>query len=308
MKTWKPMIATLGVYTIWGFSFLTAKIGQQASSPFVILMYRFDIALLIMALFWLYKRPKIRLKGRNIKGLLSLGLCEPVIYFIGEQYGMKHTNSAFTGVMIAVIPIVTLWMTAVFLKEKPTRPQWLYSFLSIAGVSAITVMAGGDGQIRPVGVMLLCVAVISGSAYSVISRGISDDFSAFERSLVMQLMGAVFFTSLAVAENRGDLTRLAAPLADGRFVFAALYLSLGASVAGYLLFNYAVATMPMPNLMALGNLTVVLSVLAGVVILNEPFSPGAFFALVVILVGIWGVQKSGPLGHEAVPQTPEPDR
>lgn len=299
------MIATLCVYTIWGFSFLTAKIGQQASSPFIILMYRFDIALFVMALYWLIKKPKISVKGKNIKGLLSLGLCEPVIYFIGEQYGMKNTNSAFTGVMIAVIPIVTLWMTAVFLKERPTRPQWLYSFLSIAGVAAITVMAGGNGQIKPVGVMLLSVAVIAGSAYSVISRGISDEFTTFERSLVMQLMGAVFFTSLALAENRGDLTRLIAPLANGQFVFVALYLSLGASVAGYLLFNYAVATMPMPNLMALGNLTVVLSVLAGVVILHEPFSPGAFVALVVIVVGIWGVQRSGPLGQEAAVKAPE---
>lgn len=305
MKNWKPMIATLCVYTIWGFSFLTAKIGQQASSPFIILTYRFDIALLVMALYWLIKKPKISIKGKNIKGLLALGLCEPVIYFIGEQYGMKNANSAFTGVMIAVIPIVTLWMTAVFLKERPTKPQWLYSFLSIAGVAAITVMAGGDGQIKPIGIMLLSVAVIAGSAYSVISRGISNEFTTFERSLVMQLMGAVFFTTLALVENRGDLTRLITPLANGQFVFAALYLSLGASVAGYLLFNYAVATMPMPNLMALGNLTVVLSVLAGVAILNEPFSPGAFVALVVIVLGIWGVQKSGPLGREAAIKAPE---
>lgn len=299
------MIATLCVYSIWGFSFLTAKIGQQASSPFIILTYRFDIALLVMALYWLIKKPKISIKGKNIKGLLSLGLCEPVIYFIGEQYGMKNANSAFTGVMIAVIPIVTLWMTAVFLKERPTRPQWLYSFLSISGVAAITVMAGGDGQIKPIGVLLLCVAVVAGSAYSVISRGISDEFTTFERSLIMQLMGAVFFTSLALFENRGDLTRLFTPLANGQFVFAALYLSLGASVAGYLLFNYAVATMPMPSLMSLGNLTVVLSVLAGVAILNEPFSPGAFVALVVIVLGIWGVQKSGPLGQEAAVKAPE---
>lgn len=305
MKNWKPMLATLGVYSIWGFSFLTAKIGQQASSPFIILMYRFDIALLVMALYWLIRKPKMGIRGKNVKGLLSLGLCEPVIYFIGEQYGMKNTNSAFTGVMIAVIPIVTLWMTAVFLKERPTRRQWLYSFLSIAGVAAITVMAGGNGQIRPVGVMLLGVAVVAGSAYSVISRGISDDFTAFERSFVMQLMGAVFFTSLALAENRGDLTRLFTPLMNGQFVFAALYLSLGASVAGYLLFNYAVATMPMPNLMAMGNLTVVLSVLAGVALLNEPFSPGAFVALVVIVVGIYGVQKSGPLGQAAAVKAPE---
>jgi drug/metabolite transporter (DMT)-like permease len=229
---------------------------------------------------------------------LALGVCEPVIYFIGEQYGLKYANSAFCGVMIAVIPIVTLLMTAVFLKERPSRPQWLFSLLSIAGVAAITFISGGKGQVQPLGIALLTVAVIAGSAYSVISRGISGDFSTYERSLIMQLMGAVFFTALAFVENRGDLTKLVAPLQDGNFVFAALYLSLGASVAGYLLFNYAVANAPMANVVSLSNLTTVLSVLAGVVLLGEPFSIGAGVALVVILIGIWGVQKASPVRTE----------
>jgi drug/metabolite transporter (DMT)-like permease len=144
MQNWKPQPRRLA-YIPSGAFLSDGQDGQQAASPFIILMYRFDIALLIMALYWLIKRPKISLKGRNIKGLLSLGLCEPVIYFIGEQYGMKHTNSAFTGVMIAVIPIVTLWMTAVFLKERPTRLQRLYSFCP-RGRAAITVLAAARAE------------------------------------------------------------------------------------------------------------------------------------------------------------------
>lgn len=294
MKDWKPTLAALGVFTLWGFSFLASKVGQSASSPLVVLMYRFDIASLVMTLPLLFGKAKIRLRGKNVKGLLGLGVCEPVIYFLGEQYGLRYTNSAFSGVMIAVIPIVTLVMAAAFLKEWPTRPQWLFSLLSIAGVAAITVMSGGEGQVRPAGVALLTVAVLAGSAYGVISRGISSDFSAYERSLVMQWMGAAFFTLLAVLENRSDPSRLAAPVLNGNFVFAALYLSLGASVAGYLLFNYAVANAPMANVVSLSNLTTVLSVVAGVVILREPFSWGAAAALAVILLGIWGVQKTGP--------------
>jgi len=293
MKQWKPMLAALGVFTIWGFSFLASKVGQSAASPLVVLMYRFDIAAAGMALPLLFRRTALRLRGRSLKGLLWLGLCEPVVYFIGEQYGIQYTNSAFSGVMIAVIPIVTLLLTAAFLKERPTRPQWLFSLLSIAGVAAITLMARNEGQVRPLGVALLAVAVLTGSAYSVISRGISGDFTAYERSFVMQLMGAVFFTLLAVLENRGDPARLIAPLQVGDFVFAALYLSLGASVAGYLLFNYAVSNAPMANVISLSNLTTVLSVAAGVVILGEPFSIGAAVALIVILLGIWGVQRTG---------------
>jgi len=294
LKNWKPMLAALGVFTIWGFSFLASKVAQRAASPLVVLMYRFDIATLVMALPLMIKRPKIRRKGRSLKGLIALGICEPVVYFLGEQYGLKYSNSAFCGVMIAMIPVVTLMMTAAFLKERPTRPQWLFSLLSIAGVAAITVMAGGDGQVTPRGVALLAVAVLTGSAYSVISRGISGDFTAYERSLAMQLMGAVFFTALAVIEAGGDFAALAAPMENGSFLFAALYLSLGASVAGYLLFNYAVANAPMANVVSLSNLTTVLSVLAGVAA-GESFSWGSAVALVVILLGIWGVQRTGPV-------------
>ncbi len=317
MKPWKPMLAALACFVIWGFSFLASKVGQMAASPLVILMYRFDIAFAAMAAIGLargWKRKKGRdfrrtqdlplasekpqgflmLRGRDLRPLIVLGLCEPVIYFLGEQYGLMYTNSAFTGVMIAVIPIVTLLLTAIFLKERPTRPQWLFCLISIAGVAAITLMAGGSGQIRPEGILLLVMAVVAGSVYSVISRGISGEFSAFERSFAMQLMGAVFFTLLALIENRGDLSKLTAPLTSPDFVFAALYLSLGASLTGYLLFNYAVSHAPMAKIVSLSNLTTVLSVLAGVVLLGEPFSPGSAVALLVILAGIWGVQRTGP--------------
>lgn len=293
-KYLKPMLAAVGVYTLWGFSFLASKLAQSAASPLVVLMYRFDIAALVMALPWMLGKRKVRLKGKNVKGLLLLGLCEPVIYFIGEQYGLKFTNSAFSGVMIAVIPIVTLILAAVFLKERPSTAQWLFSLLSIAGVVAITLMAGGGGQVQPIGVALLILAVVSGSAYAVISRAVSDDFSVFERSMVMQLMGAVFYTVCAVIENIGDLSALIAPLRDGNFLWGILYLSLGASVAGYTLYNYAVANAPIANVASLCNLTTVLSVAAGVVILREPFSLGSAVALAVILIGIWGVQKFTP--------------
>jgi drug/metabolite transporter (DMT)-like permease len=289
-----PMLAAVGVYTIWGFSFLASKFAQEAATPFIILMYRFDIACLVMALPWIFGRQKLRLRGKNIKGLLLLGFCEPVIYFIGEQYGVRYTNSAFSGVMIALIPIVTLILATIFLRERPSGLQWVFSLLSIAGVAAITLMAGGGGEVKAVGVAYLVLAVLSGSAYAVISRAISDDFTVYERSMVMQLMGAVFYTAAAFIENRGDLGGLIAPLSSGSFVFGMLYLSLGASAAGYMLYNYAITNAPIANVASLCNLTTVLSVVAGVVIFGEPFSAGDLAALAVILLGIWGVQKFPP--------------
>ncbi len=287
----KPVLAALGVYTLWGFTFLAAKIGQSYASPLVVLMYRFDTAALVMAIPWMLGKQKVKLRGKNVKGLISLGLCEPVLYFLGEQYGLKLSTSSFSGVMIAVIPIVTLILAAIFLRQKPTVAQWLFSALSIAGVIAIALINGGEGTVSFAGVALLCVAVVSGSAFSVISCRISDRFSVYERSLVMLAMGAVFFTLAAFVENIRTPQNLIAPLASADFIHSVLYLSLGASVAGYTLFNYAVANAPMANVATLCNLTTVISVVAGVVILGEPFSLPSLISLVVVLVGIIGVQK-----------------
>ena len=172
--------------------------------------------------------------------------------------------------------------------------QWLFSILSIAGIIVITLVENSGGSVSLKGVLLLVVAVLTGAACGVVSRGISDEFSVYERTFMIQLMGAVFFTSLAVIEHGGDITALIRPAASLDFMLAALFLAVGASVVGYWLFNYSVANAPMANVISLYNLTTIVSVLAGVFILGESFSLLSAAAMVAVMVGIWGVQKFTP--------------
>ena len=290
----KAIIAAIGVYTLWGFSFMASDVGQRSVTPFTLLAYRFDIAVLLLSIPVILGKKKIRLKGKNIKPMLLLGTMEPCLYFIGEQYGLRFTNSAFSGVMIAVIPIVTLIMAAVFLKDRPSKAQWLFSALSIAGIVVITLSENSGGGISVVGVACLVMAVLTGSAYGVLSRSLRDEFDVYERTYIMQVMGAVFYTLLMLIEQKGQLGAVVAPLADREFVLSVLYLAVGASVIGYTLFNYAVSNAPMANTIIFCNLTTVLSVAAGIVILGDPFSAVSVIAMAVVLVGIWGVQKFSP--------------
>ena len=286
--------ASLGAYVIWGFSFMASKVCQGHTSPFVLLAYRFDIALLLLSIPLLTGKRKLQLKGKNILPLLLLGTCEPCLYFIGEQYGLRYTNSSFSGVMIAVIPIVTLLLAAVFLKDRPGKAQWAFSLLSIAGIIVITLSEKNEGELTFAGVMFLLLAVIAGASYTVVSRGISDSFSVFERTYFVQLMGGVFFTALALIENRADPAAIITPLNNGDFILAVLYLAVMASVVSYTLYNYAVSNAPVANVVSFCNLTTVISVAAGVVFFDEPFSALSAAAIVAVLAGIWGVQKYSP--------------
>lgn len=290
----KAILAAIGVYTLWGFSFMASDVGQRSVTPFTLLAYRFDIAVLLLTVPIILGKKKIRLKGKNIKPMLLLGTMEPCLYFIGEQYGLRYTNSAFSGVMIAVIPIVTLIMAAVFLKDRPGKAQWLFSALSIAGIVVITLSENSGGDISLLGVLCLVMAVLTGSAYGVLSRSLKDEFDVYERTYIMQVMGAVFYTVLMLIEQRGNLGAVIEPLANREFILSILYLSVGASVLGYTLFNYAVSHAPMANTIIFCNLTTVLSVVAGIVILGDPFSVVSIIAMAVVLVGIWGVQKFTP--------------
>ena len=285
------ILAAVGVFTLWGFTFMASKVAQEYVTPFILLAYRFDVAALVLAIPFVLGLKKLNLRGKSIKPLLLLGFMEPCVYFIGEQYGLRYTNAAFSGVMIAVVPIVALVFTAVFLKEKPTRAQWLFSLLSISGVIAITLSENSGGDISMIGLMCLIVAVLTGAAYSVLSRSLSDEFSVYERTFVMLLMAAVFYTSLAVIENTKDLGAIIAPLRHTDFVIAVLYLAVGASVLGYTLYNFAVSNAPMPKVIIFCNLVTVLSVLSGVFLLHEHFSAVSAASMVAVLVGIWGVQK-----------------
>ena len=298
----KAILAAIGVYFIWGFTFLASAVAQRSASPIVLLMYRFDLSSVFMLVPFLLRKKSLSFRGKNMLPLILMGICEPVIYFIGEQYGIKNTNSSFAGICISVIPLVTMFMAVLFLKEKPHPLQWLFSAVSIGGVIAISVFTSkAGGSITLKGVLWLVLAIVTAAAYVTLNRISSQsNFSVYERTVIVQLEGAFFFTLLAVIENFSDLSALFAPAAEPKFITAILYLSLFASAIGYSPHSYALDNAPVANVTTLNGLVTILSVVAGVVILDEPFSFKAAIAMAVVLAGIWGVQKFTPKQQKKV--------
>ena len=76
------------------------------------------------------------------------------------------------------------------------------------------------------------------------------------------------------------------------FALAIVFLSVVASVLSYLALNRALEVLPVRATAALINFSTVVSVLAGVLLLREPFGWVSAVASAVILVGIWGVRAS----------------
>ena len=295
-STLLPTLAALGGNAIFGFSFMFSRLALDVAAPFVMLMYRFLLAFLLVGAIALWARRAGRtdwlrfdLRWRDVCTLLPFGLVQPVAYFLCESYGVSLTNATVSGVIIALVPIVALGAGALFLKEKPSLRQVLSALLSIAGVTVMTLQQSAGGGIHPLGILLLVGAVLSGTGFNILSRKLSGRYSALERTFVMMLVACVAFTGLACLTAAP--TELLAPLGSPVFLGAMAYLSVLSSIAAFLLLNYASGRLPVGKITAFCNLTTVLSVFAGVVFLGESFTLVTLAAAAVIIVGVWGVQK-----------------
>lgn len=287
------LAAAVVSHVFWGFSFLFTDSALKVADMFLLLSHRFLVAFALMNLLLLFRVVRIDFRGKwkRIWLPLLMGLMEPVIYFIGEENGILHSTTIFSGVMIAVIPIVAIFAAIPVLHEKPTVGQIVFSFLSVGGVIGIGLLTKEEGALDWIGVVGLIVAVLSAVVYGIMDRGLSAEFTPFERTYLMIGMGAVCFTPIALIRVRFDLAAFVKPLGDPDFLIAVLFLAVCCSVISYFLLSYMATYMTVTRTAIYANLTTAVSVIAGALILKEPFSwLGALFCT-VILAGIYGVQR-----------------
>jgi drug/metabolite transporter (DMT)-like permease len=293
-KQIKAILAAAACHVAWGFSFLASRKGLDAAPVFVLLSHRFGLSFLVMNMLLLLGVARLELRSKALWKPILLGLMQPVIYFFGEQYGILHSNTVFSGVMIAMIPIVSTLAAAPVLGEKPTVGQLLFSLLSIGGVVGLGMMNKNSGSLDWIGVVALIVAVLSAGAYTLIGRGISREYTPFERTYMMMAVGVAAFTPLAFIQTKGSVAAYFRPLGQPSYLMAILFLALVCSVACYFLSSYTITHLTVARETVFSNLTTAVSVFAGVLFLHEPFTWFGALCCLVIFIGIYGVQRTAP--------------
>lgn len=278
-------------FSIWGFSLLLTRIGQRYASPMVLLSVRFTLAFILLNIPLLTGREKLRFRGKTLRPLILLGVLEPLC-FVFESYAIYFTNATVTGVVSALSPIVAMVLAVLVLREYPTRRQALFLLLPVTGVILLTAAGQEVGAVQWIGIPFLLGYSICSGYYKVANRSAAA-FSPYERTYVLLLICAVFFTSAALVESRGNLTAYTDALRQPVFVVAVLLLSVFCSIVANILINYGAGRISVTKMSAIGNINTVISAFAGVVFLHEPFTGVMLLGALLVLVGVWQVTKQG---------------
>jgi len=288
-KTVKATLAALGAQVIFGFSFMFTKIALGSASPLTVIADRYIMAFIGMSIVMLFKKTKIKFT-KDIWKLVLMSLFQPVLYFLFETYGIKLTTSAFSSIMIALIPVVCMISGIFLLKEVPRPMQYAFTALSVMGVVIVALAGKADGTVTILGVLLLFGAVISSATYNITSRKISGEFSAIDRTYAQTIIGLLVFLVIALFENIKAPQNLVIYFLNPEYFWAIFYLGIVSSVVAFVLLNYANTHLPVAKTTVFSNITTVVSVIAGAIFLKETFTWHTVLATTMIIVGVWGVQ------------------
>ncbi len=275
---------------IFGFSFIFSKTALLVSHPLIILAVRFTVAFLFLNILWAFGVFEINIKNFKTPTLWLMGLAQPFLYFIFELYGLSLVSSALSGVVIALVPVAVMLLSTVVLKEKPTSLQWLFTALSIIGVSAISIISNDGQKNYTLGIFLLVGAVICAGLFNVLSRKQSQSSSPFERTYAMFLIGFIGFNLIAIIVLKSQyLPLIAQSITDPKFIISIIYLAIISSVLAFLLYNFATANITAVEASSFSNIITVVTVLAGVLILKENLNFWGYVLCALIIFGVWGV-------------------
>lgn len=287
------VICSILASALFGLSFMFTKKTVTQVSSLSLLAWRFTFAFVAMSICALFRVIKLDLRKKSIKPLLVIAIFQPVLYFIGETYGIQLTTSSESGAIVACLPIITICMSALLLHEPPTKLQTVSIIVSVAGVILIVISKGLNASLNVWGYLLLLMAMLSDSLYVIKARKAANYTSA-EKTYIMAAMGMVVFMSAAFVEHSINGTTamfLSLPFKDTDFLIGLLYLSICCSVIAFLLTNYSIGIIGANRAASFAGVTTIVSVLAGVVFLNEDFSVIQGIGTLLVLVGVYGANK-----------------
>lgn len=275
---------------IFGFSFIFSKKALEVTEPLIILSVRFTVAFVVMTLIMLLRRQRPSFRGKPVLRLFAMAAAQPLLYFIFELYGLNFVSSALSGVIIALVPIAVMLLSALFLSEKPNVYQAVCAIASLFGISVMSIISNDGSRNSLLGILLLAAAVLCAAVFNVLSRSVAPHFTAFERTWFMMLVACPGFNLISAAVYRENyFTMLGSALSSPDFVVAVLYLAVISSVAAFFLYNYSSSVISAIEASSFSNIVTVVTVLAGVLILKESFSPPQYLLCLLILFGVWGV-------------------
>ena len=273
----------MALVVLWGSSFALNKIALAAIPPVSLVAYRLGLAAVLLAGAAFYLRYSLRLHWRQWWFFLLLALIGNCIPFFLISWGQLVIDSALAGILMAIMPLMTLLLTHLFLREEALGAGDAIGFA--LGFSGIVLLVGPDALDRLGGDTLLAqLAVLIGAVCYAVNAVLAR-FNRENRPVVTSagVMIAATLVMAPVALWHDPIGKLDIGFAPA---LAATALGMLGTALATLVFFKLIDSAGPAFLSLINYLIPVWAVMIGAAFLDEQLDWTAYAALALILIGI----------------------
>jgi drug/metabolite transporter (DMT)-like permease len=292
LAIWAGLIA---VYIVWGSTYLAIFFVVQTIPPFLSAGTRFLIAGGVLYGFQRLRgdpAPK-RFEWRSaaIVGLLLL---------LGGNGGVvwaeQRVASGITALLIGSVP---LWMAMIdALRPAGQRPnRWVIlgvisGFLGIVILVGPAGLIGGEGQVDPVGALVLIMASLSWAIGSLYARGAKLPSSPLLGTGMEMLAGSAGLFIMATIS--GEWGRLDLAAISTRSWLGMIYLIVFGAWVGFASYTWLLRVAPTTLVSTYAYVNPLVAIFLGAMLAGEEITPRVLFAAAIIIGSVILITMTQP--------------
>ena len=164
---------------LWGTSFLGIKVSLESFAPDQVVVLRLSIGALVLIAFMLARGKRLPTNPKAWLHFTVLGLVGNVLPFWFIARGQVFVTSGMAGLLMAIMPLVTLILAHFFIDDENLNRNKLLGF--VFGITGIILILGPTilgSQNSLIGCLLVLSAAILYATNTIIARRLPSYSSA----------------------------------------------------------------------------------------------------------------------------------
>ena len=278
-RAWLPVAAVATTLVLWASAFVAIRHLGHDFSPGALSLGRLLVGAACLAVVALASGPT-RPTASEWRSLVVIGVLWFGLYNLALNEGEQRVDAGTAAMLIQVSPVLIALLAAVFLDEPFTRHLALGLGLAFTGVVLIGTAGSPDGDRDLLGAMLVVLAATAYAVSLVVQKPLLRRLRGVQVTWLACTIGAV-----ACLPWFGELVTQA-QAAPASSVWWLVYLGVFPTAIAFTTYAYALTHMDAGRLGVSTYLVPPITIVLGLVLLDEVPPPMAYVGGALALVGV----------------------
>ncbi|HTJ31235.1 MAG TPA: EamA family transporter [Acidobacteriaceae bacterium] len=278
----RVILSFFAIYVLWGTTFLAIRIAVEELPPLFAAGARFFTAGVVLYAF-MRAKGEAKPTPAQWRNLTIMALLMFVAEYGPLFWAEKYVASGVVSVLAATLPIITMLLEMLILRQQRMRPMMaLATLVGFAGV-AILLLPGGSQHIALIPCLAIMAGAITWSLGSVLTRSMDLPKSRPTTAGAAMMLGGG--TLLAISAGFGEMHPF--PHISLRALGALLYLIVFGSLLAFTAFVWLLAHMPATRVSSHAYVNPIVAVALGYFVAGETITWRIIAGSLLVLVSVF---------------------